>query len=447
MIARAWSGGELARNSVWALASAGVVTIAVFLETVILARYLGAEELGVFLLVVAYPEAVQQLLDFRLRDAMTKYLAEFMTHRRHREAVSLVKLLWVIDVAVAVLALLIVVATAGIAADLFVPESGTAHLMRIYAIGVFVASLDSASGPVLRVMDRFGLAFFTGASAYAGRLGLIVAVVALEGSLEALVWARVGGELLLAVLQAGAALWVLRPFLWNDRHAPMSLLSDRSREIRNFLFNTNLTGVVRLAATKLDTLLVGLLASPSTVSIYKVGLQFSKAPLLVSDSLHLAVFPAFARDFARGQFRQMRETARRSSVVVAVLSLPVMLVVAIEGDAIIAALLGDSFRDAGTSLLICLSGVIPYVAFFWLYPLLLTTGHASAFLRIVTVATVAQLVAILVLVPPLGAAGAAAGFALNYIIVVALGMRFVQRRRILSEENRPGGRLLGGETG
>ncbi len=433
-LARAWSEGELARNSTWALGSAGVVAVAVFLETIILARHLGAEELGILLLVLAYPEAVQQLLDFRLRDAMTKYLAEFMTRRRYREAVALVKLLWVIDVGVALLALLIVVATAGFAADLFVAEPHTAHLMRIYAIGVFVSSLDSASGPVLRVMDRFGLAFLTGAFAYAGRLGLIVGVVALEGSLEALVWARVAGELLLALLLIGAAVLVLRPFLWTERRAPMSLLKNRSHEIRNFLLSTNLTGVVRLAATKLDTLLVGLLASPSTVSTYKVALQFSKAPLLISDSLHVAIFPAFARDFARGAVGRMREMARRSSIVVAALSLPIVLVVGLEGDTIIAALLGDSFRDAGTALLICLLGVIPQVAFFWLYPLLLTTGYASTFLKLATVATVAQLVAIVVLVPPFGAAGAAAGFALNLTMVVTLGLRVVYKQRILSEQ-------------
>jgi O-antigen/teichoic acid export membrane protein len=427
--------GRLARNSGWALGGAGLITLALFAETIILARYLGPGQLGVFLLAIAYPEAVQQLLDFRVRDAMTKYLAEFLAQKRHSEAVSLVKLLWIIDVAVSAVAMLIVVVTAGIVAEMLVPESGATELMRIYAIGVFLASLDSASGTVLRVLDRFGLAFGAGVSASAGRLGLVAGVVALGGSLEGLVWARVGGELLVTLFVGVASLSVLYPLLWRERAAPISLLGDRAREIRNFLLNTNFTGVLRMASTKLDTLLVGVLASPSTVGIYRIGLQFGKAPLLVSDALHLAVFPALARDFAHGNIRRMRETARRASLYVAALAFPATLIVGLKGDTLIGALAGRSFRAADTTLLLCLAGVVPYVIIFWLSPLLLTTGHTGTLVKITGVATVIQLVSIVALVPPLGAAGAAVGFGLNYILTVGLGIGFVYRAKLLRADN------------
>jgi O-antigen/teichoic acid export membrane protein len=416
------------------MGSAGVSALELFAETIILARYLGPEQLGIFLLAIAYPEAIQQLLDFRARDAMTKYLAEFITQERYPEAVALVKLLWLIDVAVSTLALLIVVATAGIVAELLVHASGVSELMRIYSIAIFLESLDSASGTVNRVMDRFGLAFAAQASARVGRLGLVAGVVVLGGGLEALAWARVGAELLVTLFVGGTAVMLLRPLLWEKRRSPISLLGDRSREIRSFLLNTNFAGVVRLASTKLDTLLVGILASPAAVGIYKIGLQFGRAPLLVGDALYVAVFPQFARDFARGRIRHMRETARRASLYVAAVALPVALIVGLGGDALIGATAGEPFRAAGTTLRLCLIGVVPYVIFFWLNALLLTTGHAGRFLRIIAVGTVAQVLTIIALVPSVGAAGAAAGFALNYIITVALGLRFVHRAKLLSAD-------------
>jgi O-antigen/teichoic acid export membrane protein len=306
--------------------------------------------------------------------------------------------------------------------------------MRIYSIGVFLASLDSASGTVLRTLDRFGLAFGTGASAYAGRLALVVGVVSLGGGLEALVWARVGGELLQTLFQGIASFLVLRPLLWSDRRSPVSLLGDRLPEIRRFLLNTNLTGVLRMAATKLDTLLVGVLASPATVAIYRIALQFGRAPVLLSDPLNLVVYPEFARDFARGRIRRMREIARRGSVYVAAVALPATVIVGLEGDALIGALVGNGYRAAATPLLLCLVGALPYVVFFWLSPLLLATSHAGTVLEIAGTGTVVQFVSLAALVPRFGAAGAAAGLALNYIIAVALGLRFVRREKVLAED-------------
>ncbi|MCA1706190.1 MAG: hypothetical protein LC808_24160, partial [Actinobacteria bacterium] len=81
----------LLKNSGWALAATAVTTAAGLLETVVLAHFLSPHGLGVFILLIAYPEAVQQLLDFRVRDGMTRYLAGFLAQGRRREAVAVVK--------------------------------------------------------------------------------------------------------------------------------------------------------------------------------------------------------------------------------------------------------------------------------------------------------------------------------------------------------------------
>jgi O-antigen/teichoic acid export membrane protein len=329
-----------------------------------------------------------------------------------------------------------VLATAGVAAGLLVPDSDAGHLMRIYAIGGFIGSLDSASGPVLRVLDRFGLAFATSSTAILARLGLVIVVVALGGGLEALVWARVGGEVLLTLLQGSASMALLYPLLRHERASPISALRGRAREIRSFLIATNLAGVVRIASSKLDTVLVGLLASPSTVGLYRLAVQFGKAPLLLGDALNLAVYPAFARDVARGNTDHIRSVARRASTLLAFLLVPLVIVAAFVADSFIAAVAGEAFRDAGTAFLLCIAGVVPYVICFWLYPVMLSTGHAGAFLRAATIGTAVQLVAIVALVPPFGAAGAAAGLGLNYLVATALMLSFLHRRRVIGGAER-----------
>jgi O-antigen/teichoic acid export membrane protein len=424
----------LATNSAWALAGTVVTAATLGVEILMLAHYLGPTTLGVLLLILAYPDAVQQLLDFRVRDAMTRYLTGFVAQGRNREAVAIVKLLWIIDVAVSSVALLIVIATAAIAAELLVHDSGDARLMIIYSVGLFFGSLDTASGPVLRALDRFALSFAAGAASSITRLGLVAVVLVAGGGLEAVVWARAGAELMTTLLQGSVGFYVLARLLWKDRGAPISLLRDRFGEIGRFLVNTNLAGVLRLASTKLDTILVGLLASPATVAIYRIGIQFGRVPVLVADSLYTAVYPAFVRALATDRRDQVRRIAYRISIVMAACFVPVGLGLALTSESLMSLLAGNAFRSAGPVFAICLVGVIPYLMLFWTQPLMLAAGHAGSVVKIMSVATVAQLAMILLLVPGLGAKGAAAALAVMYIVTVALQLAFVRRRRLLEPD-------------
>jgi O-antigen/teichoic acid export membrane protein len=424
----------LATNSAFALGSTGVAAVALAAEILILAHYLGPTTLGVLLLVTAYPDAVQQLLDFRVRDAMIRYLTGFLAQGRNPEAVAIVKLLWLLDVAVSAIALLIVILTAKFAAHLLLHDTEKARLMVIYSVGLFFGSLDTASGPVLRAMDRFGLSFVAGTTTSITRLAMVAGVVLAGGGLEAIVWVRAGAELVTTLVQGGISFYVLARLVWKDRGAPITLLRDRFGEIRRFLISTNLVGVVRLASTKLDTILVGLLASPATVAIYRIAIQFGRLPLLVSDPLYTVVYPAFTRALATDRLAQIRQIAYRATMVMAALFVPVGIGLAITSEPLMALLAGDAFRSAGPAFAICVGGTIPYAIFFWIQPLMLSAGYAGSLLKTMAVATIAQIATLLLLVPGFGAKGAAAALAVMYICAIALQLAFVRRRRLLSPD-------------
>jgi O-antigen/teichoic acid export membrane protein len=385
--------------------------------------------------VIAFPEAVQQLLDFRIREATTRYLGGFLAQERLSDAVAVVKLLWLLEVAVAGFAFLIVVATAGLAANTIVGDPDTAHLIVLYATGLFLASFDSASGSVLRVLDRFPLAFGASAVLSASRIGAIVTVVALGGDLEAIVLARVGAEAVGTIVQGGLAARALAPVLWSHRHAPIRQLHGQLREIARFLVNTNLTGVVRAASTKLDTVLVGLLAAPAAVSVYKVSIQVGTAPLLLGDALFSAVFPSFSRSYARGRRAEMRRVAYRTSALIAVVVVPATLIFAVAAPTIMGAVFGDYYRAAGLPTTLCLVGVSAYVSVFWAQPAILTTGHAGAFLVIMSGATVAQFGALVLLVPIVGAPGATGALGLMFLSAAIMQLAFIRSRRLLDRES------------
>ena len=430
---------KLGGRSGWVVGNQIVTTAAVFGETVILARHLGSEAFGVFLLIVAFPEAVLQVLDLRVKDAMNRYLgAAFELDDRPR-AVALLKLFWSLDVLVGLICLGIVAAAAVPMSELIIGSSEHAHLMIVYSLGLLLGTLDSAAGTVLRLLDRFRLAFVTGALGQLSRLALVaLAVFALDGELDTIVWARVAAEVLLTAAIGGASLVLLYRLLWADRRTPASTLKEERREILGFLMSTNLTATLKMATTKLDTMLIGAFATPAAVALYRVSLQFARAPLMLADALYTAVFPTFARASAAGRRKEIRNIARSSTAIMSLVLLPVAVLGFVFGGDFIRAVGGEGFSGAGLVFALGLLSVLPYALLFWLRPLILTAGHARFLLRAQTAGTVVQLVGILALVPPFGAEGAAASLVAGNFLIVGQQALFVRRRRLLAAKPVPG---------
>ncbi len=201
---------SLWRNASWTSGSLAVTTVLAFVETILLARYLGVTVLGYFILVRAFPEAVQQVLDCRTGETMVKYLGEFVALDDRERAGALVRLIWLVDAAAGLVATAIVLATASLAARYVVHDPAVAWLIAIYAISQFVGTLDSASGSVVRVFDRFGVASVMGiCRAVARFIGILVALL-LGGRIAALVYVLVGIEVAYTMAGSWVAVSLLR---------------------------------------------------------------------------------------------------------------------------------------------------------------------------------------------------------------------------------------------
>lgn len=404
---------------------------ALFTETVLLARYLGAARLGTFVLVIAYAEAIQQILDFRTREAMTRYLSGFLARSEEERAVAVTKLLWLADFVVVVTAFLIVNVTAPIVAPHLTDDPDAVMLIRIYAIAMLLSGLVATAGAVLRVFDRFRMAFLAGVSSILCRLAIIVGLVVSGSGLEGLVLGRVAGEIIAAVIIGSLAFMLLKHALWPHRHAPLRALKGQRREILHFLVHMNLQGMIRAAATKLDVLSVGVIAGPSAASIYKIGVQFGSSPLLFADPLFISVYPMFSRWHAMGVPESIRSVGRKSSIVLALLAIPTAALLAIESESILSHVVGEDFADAWLPMVIILVGVLPAVIFFWARAAMLALGDARKATTMLIVGTGAQFALLLALTPLYGATGAAIGFATLYLVAALMYLSYLRRRDLI----------------
>ena len=220
-----------------------VATGVLFIETVVLARYFGAENYGVYLLVLAYPEAVQLFLGFRTREAVTKYLGGFLARGEMDEAAAVVKLLWIVDLCVVSLAFVIVFVTAPVVAPYLTDDPSSVELMRVYGVAMLFGGLDDTAGSILRVFDRFRLAFFVGAASLTLRLAIVLALVAGGAGMGGIVVGRVVGEVGATIIGGSAAFVLLKRALWAQRHARIHALRGQAREIGHFLLHMNVQGL------------------------------------------------------------------------------------------------------------------------------------------------------------------------------------------------------------
>ncbi len=422
---------HVARNSAWAIATTVVVAAAVFVETILLARHLGRHEFGVLVLVIAFPEAVQIVLDFRTREAMTRYLGGFLARGEHDRAAAAVKLLWLLDVAVLLVGLGIVLAAAPLVAPRLTGRDDAGSLMQIYAIAVVMGGLDNTAGSVLRVFDRFGLSFVVGAGAIATRLAIVASLIAVHASLRDLIWGRVAAECLGTAMIGGSALVLLKRALWSHRRARLATLASVRREIAGFLVHMNIQGSVRAAASKFDVLIVGALAGPGSASVYKIGVQFGTSPLLLSDPLFVAVYPSFTRWRALGHDRAARSVGRKSSLALAAIAVPAALALAIQSKSIVSLAVGRSFLSAWPLVVIILLSVLPALVLFWGRAAMLAQGDARTATLITTASVASQLLLLAVLVPPFHATGAAIALAAMNLEVALLTFGYLRRRGLI----------------
>ncbi len=417
--------------------SLGVSTVLAFAETILLARFLGVTLLGFFVLIRAFPEAVQQVLDCRTRETTVKYLGEFVALEKRAEAHAVVRLVWMVDAATGLIAMAIVFATASLAAKYVVHDPGSTWLVAIYATSQFVGTLDSASGSVVRVFDRFGLASAMGVFKSIARFTAVLVALLLGGRVATLVFVIVGVEMAYTASSTWITVSLLRRYVGFRLWGSIAAIRDRRREIVKFLLHTNIAGTLKMSSEKLVLVLVGALGGADIAAQYKVASQTGSSIMLFSDPFYQVIYPSLSRLVARREWQAVFSGIKRLRRITLSFSIPAAAVASGLMIPLTPLVFGSGFKPAVIPGIIILWGVLPNVCFFWLRPLLLSLSEAGRLVRYRAVASGVQLALTIALVPFIGTLGAAAGLLVMHWLYATLEIRLTASwRSRLKEEGQ-----------
>ena len=421
---------EFMKNVSWLFVAKSVPSAINVLEMVILARVLGLELFGLLTLVIAYVKIVSSLLDFRVWESVVKYVGEFMEKKETDNALSMIKLSYIIDFATGLVAFLVCISLAGFANDVFIKSVDGFKLVLIFSFSLMVATVNSTSEALFRVFDKFKTIVFVKSSSSIFRLGSVLIALYLGYGIKGVLFAYVAGsffEFLLTQIVVNMMLKDKGLDSWFSSR--LGLLSHRMREITWFLLNTSFNATLKIANEgRIAVLILGYFFGSGAAGLYKVARAVIKIIIRITDPLYEAIFPKLVSFSTANLYGRLVEIIKFSIRNMLKFAIPLLIIILLFAEQLIGLILGDQYIPASNTMRVLAIAALFTGSAFWLPPLLLAIGRPGLRTILNMFKILTYFVLLLVLVPKHSYLGAGISYLiaefLYFLIAIYLGYWF-----------------------
>jgi O-antigen/teichoic acid export membrane protein len=226
---------------------------------------------------------------------------------------------------------------------------GLAPLFRVYASAVLVSVFGGFSRAVLQINNRYAgvvLPQVAAGSITILTLGAYLAAVD-RYRLEWITAAFAAGVMIQSIPPLVKSIQLLRPYL-SMRHSRPKLrsLHQHRHDLVGVLFNTNLTGYLKLAYSPGDLFLLGVFSTPSQVALYGLARQLGAPMSILMNNLQSAVTPEITTLGGRRQWSRMKRFTWRYVVIVSALGGGAVLGLMLFARPLVLALSRPEYLDA-----------------------------------------------------------------------------------------------------
>jgi len=378
-----------------------------FLVTIVLARYLGARNIGVYFLALTIVTVASVIARFGLDQVFLRFSAAHTITGHHGQLVALHRYGIRLTVALGALATgLLGFGSKWLATSAHEPL--LADPLAILSLAIIPLSLVNLYSELLKGVRKTARALLIQS------VGLpFVWLPMLPFVQKWGVSGVVSGYVVAIMLVLGAA-WAL----W--RNAIAGVGRDRSdwtlRRTVSLGFPFLLIALTNMAITWTDTLMLGWWAGAQPVGIYGMAVRFATLSSFVLVAVGAVIAPRFAELFARRDLAGLQRTARISAAAMALLSAPLFLILMIF-PALILRIGGIEFASGVLALrLLTFSQFVIVVTGSAGY-LLSMTGNHGALRTIHVVAALLNGFLNAVLIPRYGLNGAASATSISVILM------------------------------
>lgn len=408
------------RNVRWQFVAIGSQVLIGGAYLILLARYLGPAEFGVFSTVMAVISVVGLLFEMRLQEIVARDFCHLEDEKSklHPHPLYLVDL-FVLEIVSRLLPLMVLLMLSELLVRVIRLEPADSDLITLAAVGFMVSkSGSSVSTGLLRVLGRTDLiAYCTSVDSGLRLVISSIFVIIWHLNVDLALWIGMS----VGVICNGTQIWLAgREF--SLRIAPVSPMGwnvvsawERLRVARRLIISNLGLSVSDLMAKDLDVLVISSLLSADKVGIYKMTKNFVQLIWRAIDPFYIAIMTEIQRLWQLGEVGDLIYLLRKTSFRLLLLSIALVALgttmVSLVGDKI----LGDEFRGVADLMLIMSIWIVFCAPLIWGIPLAVAINRPELSVGGSVIGLIIGLIGFTILTPSLGLIGAA--IALNATLI------------------------------
>lgn len=409
-----WPGAlQTARNLVFAgTGAASAVLLLVLL--VVAGRVLGEEAFGRFSFALALATVLEVLMDFGLKEVVTRNVARDRSSARH-----LVAHMFGVKLLLSAVGFALVLAIA----FLLRPEPEVRLACALLGLSAVLRSYLLTVRHLLNGLERFGLDSLVLVSDRV--LLLTFGVAALAAG-----WGVVG--LSAAFVAARLVAFAFAHWLARGQIGPIGIATDRA-EWKQLLLAAAPFGLfiaVLNLYSYVDTLMLGVMRTDQETGLYSASHRVYEGVVSFASILGTITGPRLAREFV--QNRQRHAWLARAAVTAAVVAaVPLSLAVGLGARPIVTQLFGEPFAPAAAPLRILVAGLVFVFPLQVMHTVAISVNEERLLVRAATAGCILNIMLNVALIPPYGMNGSASATVISEgvsLALVALGIRRKTRR-------------------
>lgn len=412
--------GRRAARTLSAMLLANVSGLILGIATIFaVARLLGPGNYGAYTIAVSYYLLIDAALYFGIGQYFNKRLSELEHDGKKEKLLSALSSGLILALAFSIALTLIGIGAAAYVAQIYAPLGVSFLTLAIASFVMFFSILFGACNSALIGFGEVRLAALTSIVENAIQLAACVILVLLGFGFNGAVAGIVIGYL------AGFAVSLSALMAVGGKHVRLGFVFDK-KEIRyafKFCTPIALSNAVNNGANVFSTLLLGVFVTASLLGNFGLAFRGINIISVVAGTAPVAAIPVLSIALSRRSKKKKLEEAYNKSVLYSLLiTLPIMVFTAAFAKPLIYLLATSRYSAAPLYLSLMSIGMMIYAPGIFASNLLIAGGQTRKLLKYTGIATLLQLVFLLILVPSYGALGAiaAAFFIGNGVITYLL---------------------------
>jgi O-antigen/teichoic acid export membrane protein len=394
-------------NAGWASAATPINIILGVIQIGFMARILGPQGFGIIGLFVATCALFNSFFKVTSAETVMVYTSKATAANDMELVRHILRYCYRIDLVTSVFSALLVITASSILTQIFHIGSEQSHLLALFALTMVFQSTLEDSRSVLYLNNHFSWTFYQSVGHSAIKTASMAILFLIGAGLEEVVIL-----LVLMSLLDGFSMWIMSRVSLRIKHGNRLKYTESAwwhipREVFRFQVLGHLRRCTKSLNRYLDILFIGYVGTSVQVGLYRSAKQIADHAYTPISGFLSSFFREYTNLYFSKDMEGLRLIARRFTLIFILISVILGGILWFGAEVIIQIILGSEFLPATNIVRVLMISVVIVSGMFPLYSLPAAVGRAEPAFWSTLIGLVAQITALFILVPSVGAIGAA----------------------------------------